>query len=194
MRSRTTSRRRRSTRSRRRTRRSPRRRRPRWRRRRRRRSADSDSDSVNSDVVEDLSGDEVDTSNIIEGGRRTRRGRPPHSRRPSIPPTNPTMIPTTTKWERGVGLETHHFTPSTLPLARRAPAPSRRPNDVRPTVRKFTAKLPHRQTSWKRNGTHTCIGFPLKNIRFFLGCHVGVCNPQSGNENIWQFFPVLTQE
>ena len=39
-------------------------------------SADSDSDSVNSDVVENLSGDEVDTSNIIEGGRRTRRGRP----------------------------------------------------------------------------------------------------------------------
>ena len=30
---------------------------------------------VNSDVVEDLSGDEVDTSNIIEGGRRSRKGR-----------------------------------------------------------------------------------------------------------------------
>jgi hypothetical protein len=30
---------------------------------------------VNSDVVEDLSGDEVDTSNIIEGGRASRRGR-----------------------------------------------------------------------------------------------------------------------
>jgi hypothetical protein len=40
-------------------------------------SEDSDDeDSVNSDVVEDLSGDEVDTSNIIEGGRRARRGRP----------------------------------------------------------------------------------------------------------------------
>lgn len=36
----------------------------------------NDEDSVNSDVVEDLSGDEVDTSNIIQGGRRTRRGRP----------------------------------------------------------------------------------------------------------------------
>jgi hypothetical protein len=34
-----------------------------------------DEDSVNSDVVEDLSGDEVDTSNIIEGGRASRRGR-----------------------------------------------------------------------------------------------------------------------
>ena len=34
-------------------------------------------DSVALDVVvENLSGDEVDTSNIIEGGRRTRRGRP----------------------------------------------------------------------------------------------------------------------
>ena len=39
-------------------------------------SKDSDDeDSVNSDVIEDLSGDEVDTSNIIAGGRRARRGR-----------------------------------------------------------------------------------------------------------------------
>ena len=31
---------------------------------------DSDADSVDSDCVDDLSGDEVDVSNIIEGGRR----------------------------------------------------------------------------------------------------------------------------
>ena len=37
--------------------------------------SDDDNDSVNSDVVDDLSGDEVDTSNIIEGGRRSRKGR-----------------------------------------------------------------------------------------------------------------------
>ena len=35
---------------------------------------DSDADSVDSDCVDDLSGDEVDVSNIIEGGRRARRG------------------------------------------------------------------------------------------------------------------------
>ena len=37
---------------------------------------DSDADSVDSECVDDLSGDEVDASNIIEGGRRARRGRP----------------------------------------------------------------------------------------------------------------------
>jgi hypothetical protein len=37
---------------------------------------DSDADSVDSECVENLSGDEVDASNIIEGGRRARRGRP----------------------------------------------------------------------------------------------------------------------
>jgi len=37
---------------------------------------DSDADSVDSECVDDLSGDEVDVSNIIEGGRRARRGRP----------------------------------------------------------------------------------------------------------------------
>ena len=40
-------------------------------------AGDSDADSVDSDCVDDLSGDEVDVSNIIEGGRRARRGRPP---------------------------------------------------------------------------------------------------------------------
>ena len=39
-------------------------------------AGDSDADSVDSDCVDDLSGDEVDVSNIIEGGRRARRGRP----------------------------------------------------------------------------------------------------------------------
>jgi hypothetical protein len=38
--------------------------------------SDSDADSVDSECVDDLSGDEVDASNIIEGGRRARRGRP----------------------------------------------------------------------------------------------------------------------
>lgn len=37
---------------------------------------DDDSDSANSDVVDDLSGDEVDTSNIIAGGRASRSTRP----------------------------------------------------------------------------------------------------------------------
>ena len=38
---------------------------------------DSDDDgSVDSECIDDLSGDEVDTSNIIAGGRSSRRGRP----------------------------------------------------------------------------------------------------------------------
>ena len=38
---------------------------------------DSDDDgSVDSECIDDLSGDEVDTSNIISGGRSSRRGRP----------------------------------------------------------------------------------------------------------------------
>ena len=35
-----------------------------------------DSDSENSDVIDDLSGDEVDQSNIIAGGRASRSTRP----------------------------------------------------------------------------------------------------------------------
>ena len=35
-----------------------------------------DSDSENSDVIDDLSGDEVDASNIIPGGRSSRSTRP----------------------------------------------------------------------------------------------------------------------
>jgi len=37
---------------------------------------DADSDSENSDVIDDLSGDEVDASLIIPGGRSTRSTRP----------------------------------------------------------------------------------------------------------------------
>lgn len=39
-------------------------------------SGDSDADSVDSECVDNLSGDEVDASNIIPGGRASRRGRP----------------------------------------------------------------------------------------------------------------------
>jgi predicted Holliday junction resolvase-like endonuclease len=46
------------------------------RRRRRRRRRQDVSDSENSDVIDDLSGDEVDQSNIIAGGRASRSTRP----------------------------------------------------------------------------------------------------------------------
>ena len=45
-------------------------------RRRRRRRKNANSDSENSDVIDDLSGDEVDQSNIIAGGRASRSTRP----------------------------------------------------------------------------------------------------------------------
>lgn len=35
-----------------------------------------EEEDADPEIVKGLSGDEVDTSNIIEGGRRSRRGRP----------------------------------------------------------------------------------------------------------------------